>query len=379
MVGEPHIRFYACIPLVTDEGHALGTLAVMDTRSRGLAAEELQTLQMLARQTMDQLELRRQKLQLSMALQEREQMRAALQAQNNVLQAAGRVARLGGWVMELPSRAFTLSSGIASTFGMRRAEESTSEDRPATYALDEVLKAFQPPFHERMQQAFDTCIQTGRDLDEVAEVPLPQGQRLWVRTSGHAVRDEAGRIVRVEGAFQDISAQHQAEMQAQRNAQHHAELLQVQQQISSLDMALPDALRLVAHTVQKQTAARGAMIELLEAEQLVAKASVGDMVRPEGQPAVGARQHLVACAAPRPHGVVQRHPGGGLGHGLHAAPLGRSLGDGHTAARGQPHRGQPQGHLRPARCLFAQRCEPAGNTHRITRHHGTTAACDQPA
>ena len=282
VVGEPHIRFYACIPLVTDEGHALGTLAVMDTRCRGLAAEELQALQMLARQTMDQLELRRQKLQLSMALQEREQMRAALQAQNNVLQAAGRVARLGGWVMELPSRAFTLSSGIASTFGMRRAEESTSEDRPATYALDEVLKAFQPPFRERMQQAFATCIQTGRDLDEVAEVPLPQGQRLWVRTSGHAVRDAQGRIVQVEGAFQDISAQHQAEMKAQRNAQHHAELLQVQQQISSLDMELPDALRLVAHTVQKQTGARGAMIELLEAEQLVAKASVGDMVRPEG-------------------------------------------------------------------------------------------------
>ena len=99
VVGEPHIRFYACIPLVTDEGHALGTLAVMDTRCRGLAAEELQALQMLARQTMDQLELRRQKLQLSMALQEREQMRAALQAQNNVLQAAGRGPRgAPGWL-----------------------------------------------------------------------------------------------------------------------------------------------------------------------------------------------------------------------------------------------------------------------------------------
>ena len=188
----------------------------------------------------------------------------------------------------------------------------------------------------------------------MAEVALPQGQRLWVRTSGHAVRDEAGRIVRVEGAFQDISAQHQAEMQAQRNAQHHAELLQVQQQISSLDMALPDALRLVAHTVQKQTAARGAMIELLEAEQLVAKASVGDMVRPEGQPAVGARQHLVACAAPGPHGVVQRHPGRRLGHGLHAPPLWRAFGDGGTAARRQQHRGITEGHLRPTRGFFAQ-------------------------
>ena len=112
--------------------------------------------------------------------------------------------------MELPSRAFTLSSGIASTFGMRRTEEATSEDRPATYTLDEVLKVFHPPFCERMQQAFHTCIHTGRDLDEVAEVMLPQGQRLWVRTSGHAVRDAQGRIVQVEGAFQDISAQHQA-------------------------------------------------------------------------------------------------------------------------------------------------------------------------
>ena len=43
--------------------------------------------------------------------------------------------------MELPSRAFTLSSGIASTFGMRRTAETDREDCPATYAVDEVLKA----------------------------------------------------------------------------------------------------------------------------------------------------------------------------------------------------------------------------------------------
>ncbi len=281
VVGEPHIRFYACVPLVTGEGHALGTLAVLDTRCRPLSGDELRALQMLARQTMDQLELRRQKHQLAHVLQEREQMHAALQAQSQALQAAGRVARLGGWVVELPSQRLTLSPDIATTFGLPQEPNATAGSLCGD-ALAQVLAAFTLPYRERMRWAFAACVQTGKDLDEVAEMTLPQGQRLWVRTAGHAVRNGQGQVVRIEGAFQDVSVQHQAELQAQRNAQHHAELLQVQQQISSLDMALPDALRLVAHTVQRQTGARGAVIELLEDEQLVAKASVGDMVRPEG-------------------------------------------------------------------------------------------------
>ncbi|PIF92651.1 diguanylate cyclase/phosphodiesterase with PAS/PAC sensor(s) [Acidovorax sp. 62] len=272
VVGEPHIRFYACIPLVTAEGQAIGTLAVMDTRSRSLSAEALQALQMLARQAMDQLELRRQKHLLGQMLQERDQMHATLRLQSQALEAAGRVARLGGWIVELPSQQLTLSPEMAAAFGFAQSAPT----------LAQVLAAYTPPHRERMQAAWQACMQAGTPINAVAEMVSPQGQLMWVRTAGQAVRNAQGEIQRIQGAFQDVSAQHQAEMQTQRNARHHADLLQVQQQISSLDMALPEALKLVAHTVQQQTGARGALIELLEDEQLVAKASVGDMVRPEG-------------------------------------------------------------------------------------------------
>lgn len=109
---------------------------------------------------------------------------------------AGRVARLGGWRVDLNPTRLSWSP-----------ETAEIHEEPLGFSPDaeKGLSYYAPEHQPTISKAFADCVESGKPFDEVLELITAKGNRLWVRSIGEAVRDEAGTIIAVEGAFQDIS------------------------------------------------------------------------------------------------------------------------------------------------------------------------------
>jgi anti-sigma regulatory factor (Ser/Thr protein kinase) len=98
VVGEPWVRFYVGAPLVTHDGHALGSLCALDRVPRTLTPEQQGALEALSRQAVAQLELRLNVDELAQALSERDQaeetQRRLVQELRSALACASRLGAL---------------------------------------------------------------------------------------------------------------------------------------------------------------------------------------------------------------------------------------------------------------------------------------------
>lgn len=199
VLGEPHIRFYAGAPLVSEEGYAFGTLCVIDTTPRRFGSSQAMALKLLAGQVIQLLELREanQALQASqLQLQERsEQLNTIL---SNFPGAVYRCLNDARWTMLYLSDKVEQLTGYPSTRFMGDGALSISdithpEDVPMVY--QQVQEAL------RQQQAFQIIYRL-RDGN---------GDWCWIEELGCGVFDASGALKYIDGFIWDISERKRAE------------------------------------------------------------------------------------------------------------------------------------------------------------------------
>jgi len=65
VTGDPYIRFYAGAPIINRDGHSLGSVCVIDQKSREITDQQKEILKRLANQTMVLLEARKTSMKLA--------------------------------------------------------------------------------------------------------------------------------------------------------------------------------------------------------------------------------------------------------------------------------------------------------------------------
>ena len=122
-------------------------------------------------------------------------------------QMAGKAARLGGWTIQLPERTLTWSD-----------ENCAIHEVPPGYkpTLEEGIGYFPPEYRAEVLRHVEACAREGTPYDFELPKFTAKGRLIWVRSIGEAVRDAEGRIIRLQGAFQDITKRKQVEVEREK-------------------------------------------------------------------------------------------------------------------------------------------------------------------
>mgnify|MGYP000894828100 FL=1 len=125
-----------------------------------------------------------------------------LRRKNDLIRMAGELASLGGWSVSLPGDRIIWTD-----------EAAKIHEQPPGFSatLEEVMSFYAPESRAQIEKVYEECIENGTPYDEEFRKITATGRSIWVREIGEAVRDDTGKIIGAQGAFQDITERRRLE------------------------------------------------------------------------------------------------------------------------------------------------------------------------
>ena len=186
VTGDPNIRFYAGANLKTAEGLPIGTICILDFKPREITKREAETLEILARQVMVLLELKR-------TLREKEKSEERLQF------ALDTSSIVGTWDYDLRKHLVYGDARFCGLFSIDPVEGEAGIE-PERFVAS-IHADDQPALDEKVQIAMETAGEFSAEY----RVIRPDGEIRWIFTKGRVYHDRQGQPLRLPGAVVDIT------------------------------------------------------------------------------------------------------------------------------------------------------------------------------
>ncbi len=169
--------------MVTPDNYKIGTLCIIDSKTKKLTSTQIEVLKAFAQNIIQIFELNLKNKALKKLATQYIDVQSMVQA--------------GAWEFDVASGKTIGSSQVYKIFNIPEGENT----------LEHGISFYAPHERERLNNLILECISESKPFDGIFEFYDSASQKKWVRSVGRPLQDEAGKVVKIMGTFQDVTTQ----------------------------------------------------------------------------------------------------------------------------------------------------------------------------